>query len=182
MGHAAVKFSIRKRKSLMLAIFTGLVFLCSSCSREKEHYRVTGGRTFGGNGWLAWTPDERTRYVSGIIEGYQYGYAQACDDSNHSDLFKDKLPYVPGDENLLMVAHARCRTHLQKFSKAKFGENGTDVQFYTSTVTELYQKYPDARSAPYMLLLLELMHDGGPENADQLYKAQLGKWPNARIE
>jgi hypothetical protein len=45
----------------------------------------------------------------------------------------------------------------------------------------MYEKHPDSRSAMYELLM-ELLSDGQATTAEELYKAQLNEWPNARIE
>jgi hypothetical protein len=42
----------------------------------------------------------------------------------------------------------------------------------------IYEKYSDSRSALY-LLLLSLLSDGQATSAEELYRAQFGKWPNA---
>jgi hypothetical protein len=68
----------------------------------------------------------------------------------------------------------------QTYSKERFQEDGrVNVEPYSEILTGLYEKHPDSRSAPYVLLL-GLLSDGHATSVEELYKAQLGQWPNAR--
>jgi len=129
------------------------------------------------DGYL-WTPAERSRYVYGYVDGYSSGSYDTCESSD--DLFAAKLPYRSGDENSTNVPLSRCIERRQKYSKAHMTEDAeVSVSPYPEILTELYEKYPDSRSAPYFLLL-SLLSDGQATSAEELYRSQLGKWPNAR--
>ncbi len=69
--------------------------------------------------------------------------------------------------------------HAAHVQKTLTDNTGVDVRPYTEIITEFYQKRPSERSAPYVLLL-ELLSDGQAKSAEELYRAQLGQWPNAR--
>jgi len=96
------------------------------------------------------------------------------------DLFAKKLPYRAGDENSTNVPLSRCLERRQNYSKMRLTEDaGVSVSPYPEILTELYEKHPDSRSAPYFLLL-GLLSDGHATSVEELYHAQLGQWPNAR--
>jgi hypothetical protein len=84
------------------------------------------------------------------------------------------------DEKSTNVPLSRCIERRKKYSKEHMTEGAeVSVRPYAEILTELYEKFPDSRSAPYVLLL-SLLSDGQATSAEELYRAQLGKWPNAR--
>jgi len=103
-------------------------------------------------GLLGRTPAERSRYVYGYIDGYSNGSYDTCKSSD--DLFVAKLPYRSGDEKSTNVPLSRCIERRQKYSKEHMTEGAeVSVSPYAEILTELYEKYPDTRSASYVLLL-----------------------------
>src|SRR5712664_1995294 len=62
---------------------------------------------------------------------------------------RQKLPYRSGDENSTNVQLSRCIERRQKYSKEHMTEDaGVSLSPYSELLTELYEKYPDSRSAP----------------------------------
>jgi hypothetical protein len=170
---------MRSTIKLIIASPTLLLILCLSCTRGPTSVsRLSLHQAISGDGWLSWTPAERSRYVYGYIDGYSNGSYDTCKSSD--DLFAAKLPYRSGDENSTNVPLSRCIERRQKYSKEHMTEGSeVSVSPYPEILTELYEKYPDSRSAPYVLLL-SLLSDGQATSAEELYRAQSGKWPNAR--
>ena len=166
--------SMRATIKFIMASPTLLLILCASCTKGRTPApRLSLHQTMSGDGWLSWTPAERSRYVYGYIEGYSVGSFDTCESS--TDLFATKLPYLAGDENSTNVPLSRCIERRQKYSKPHITvDAGVSVSPYPETITELYEKYPDSQSAPYVLLL-GLLSDGQATSAEELYRAQLGK-------
>jgi hypothetical protein len=84
------------------------VLLCTSCKNaHKPEPRLTSLQRFFGDGWLAWSPAERTEFVTTHLDAYSDGYNEAC--RKAEDIFIDahppgkpifvaRLPYQKGDE------------------------------------------------------------------------------------
>jgi hypothetical protein len=68
-----------------------------------------------------------------------------------------------------------------KYSLGIRDEEGVMTSPYAEIITDMYEKHADARSAPYFLLIT-LLSDGNAHTSEDLYKDQLGKWPNARYD
>ncbi len=145
--------SMRATIKFIMASPTLLLILCASCTKGRTPApRLSLHQTMSGDGWLSWTPAERSRYVYGYIEGYSVGSFDTCESS--TDLFATKLPYLAGDENSTNVPLSRCIERRQKYSKPHITvDAGVSVSPYPETIPELYEKYPDSQSAPYVLLL-----------------------------
>jgi hypothetical protein len=163
----------------LFAAFTFLLVLCTSCNRgPTQAPRLKPGQVLRGDEWLSWTPSARNQYVYGYLDGYSTASFDTCEAAD--DLFAAKLPYRAGDENAVNVPLSRCLERRQKYSKMRLTEDaGVSVSPYPEILTELYEKHPDSRSAPYVLLL-GLLSDGHATNVEELYRAQSGQWPNAR--
>ena len=172
-------FTKLNNKSVGIALFASLILFCTSCKQEtkKVQGHLTSSRAIGGEKWLSWTPSERDRYVYGYLDGYFSGFDEAC-----QIVWKLDLRYPSKSKDNVDEPGTNCTKARHEYSEQKIrGVEDIDVAFYTAMITELYERYPDARSAPFVLLL-GLMHDGGPTNSEQLYRAQIGKWPNARVD
>jgi hypothetical protein len=173
------------------AFATLTLLLCISCeSPHKPEPRLTSFQRFFGDGWLAWSPAERTEFVVTYLDAYTAAYNDAC--RRAEDIFIEsypsgksvpvaKLPYEKGDENSIDIPLTHCLNSQPKYSLGKRDEDGVMKSPYAEIITEMYQKHPDARSAPYFLLIT-LLSDGKAQTSEDLYKDQLGKWPNARYD
>ncbi len=173
-----------KKSFFRITMLSVLVIFCASCNRtSKQAATAKPTHAFGGEEWLSWTSAERSRYVDGYLSGYQSGFGESCDAAERHDLFDNRLSPTPEEkEHVINVPHYRCNQYRKEYSKTKFTlEKGIDVSPYPEIVTEMYKKYPDSCSAPYFLLMT-LLSDGRATTADELYKAQINQWPNARIE
>jgi len=167
------------KKLLSVAASAILITCCTSCYRNQQTH-LKPGQAGRGYEWLTWTSAERSRYVYGYLDGYGRGYLEACQDADDQRLFKEKVPPYPGDENVVNKPVVHCRSRRKNYSKEKLTEKyELEIGPYPEILTELFEKHPDTRSVPYSLLL-ELLSDGQAINAEELYKAQLGKWPNAK--
>jgi hypothetical protein len=121
---------------------------------------------------------------------YSSGYNEACrnaDDISREELSSvkgvhlAKLPYERDDENSVDIPLSHCINGKAKYSRRQRGADALLISPYPEIITQMYEKHPDARSAPYYLLL-PFLSDGNAQTAEDLYKDQLGKWPNARYE
>ncbi len=166
------------------------LLLCLSCQHKKPEPPLNAMQMFTGDGWLAWSPAERTEYVDTYLDAYHDGYRDAC--RNAEDIFEQELPagksihlatlpYENGDENSVDIPRSHCMNSGAKYSLTHDGPDGLRVSPYPEIITEMYEKHPDSRSAPYFFLM-PLLSDGNAQTAEDLYKDQLGKWPNARYE
>src|SRR5207302_1324163 len=89
---------MRSTIKLIMASPTLLLILCLSCTKGPTPApRLSLHQAMSGDGWLSWTPAERSRYIYGYVDGYSTGSYDTCESSN--DLFAAKLPYRSGDEN-----------------------------------------------------------------------------------
>jgi hypothetical protein len=175
----------------LYAFSTVVLILCLSCQRgQKPETRMNDLQTVTGDGWLAWSPAERTEYIDTYLDAYSTAYYDACrsaedvfieESSSAKGAHMAKLPYEKGDENSTDIPLSHCMNRRAKYSRRQRGPDVLFVSPYPEIITEMYEKHPDARSAPYFLLLT-LLSDGGAQTAEDLYKDQLGKWPNARYE
>ena len=85
--------SMRATIKFIMASPTLLLILCASCTKGRTPApRLSLHQTMSGDGWLSWTPAERSRDVYGYIEGYSVGSFDTCESS--TDLFATKLPYL----------------------------------------------------------------------------------------
>lgn len=173
-----------------LFMYTSAKWLCApasvllmvfiSCHRPTQTGAgLSLGQRYSGDGWLSWSPVERITYVDTYIDAYNHAYNEAC--RNADDLFVEKLPYEKGDENHTDIPVSRCLDRKAKYSRIQRGDDGEGTSPYPEIITEMYEKHPDARSAPYFLLMT-LLSDGQAQTSEDLYKSQLGKWPNARYD
>jgi hypothetical protein len=171
------------RSFFRLTVLFLLVIFCASCSRTSKQVATANPiHAFGGEEWLSWTPAQRDRYVYGYIVGYQSGFFKACEFADEHSLFDDHIPPGPGEEGVINVPGHRCRTALKSYSRVTYTQDkGVSVNPYPEIITEMYEKHPDSRSAMYQLLM-EQLSEGQVATAEDLYKAQLNKWPNAWIE
>jgi hypothetical protein len=145
----------------------------------------------GDRRWLAGVVTaERTEYIDTYLDAYSTAYYDACrsaedvfieESSSAKGAHMAKLPYEKGDENSTDIPLSHCMNRRAKYSRRQRGPDVLFVSPYPEIITEMYEKHPDARAAPYFLLLT-LLSDGGAQTAEDLYKDQLGKWPNARYE
>ena len=177
--YAKITGCMRLPIKFLFAAPTFLLVFCVGCNRTSQQTpRLRPGEALRGVEWLSLPPTERSRYVYGYIDGYTKGSFDSCKAAD--DLFAAKLPNQPGDENSIDVPLSRCIGRRRMYSKVHLDEDAAvSVSPYPEILTELYEKHPDTRSAPYSLLM-ELLSDGQATNADELYRAQLGRWPNAR--
>jgi hypothetical protein len=182
---------MRPRITCLYAVLAMVLVQCIACRKpDRPKSKFIAFQHFFGQGWLAWSPAERTEYVDTYLDGYATAYSEAC--RSAGDIFIErmpsgraiplaKLPYQEGDENSIDVPLTHCLNSQRKYSLRHRDENGLFTSPYPEIITEMYEKHPDAQSAPYFLLIT-LLSDGNARTAEELYKAQLGKWPNARFD
>jgi hypothetical protein len=177
-----VHMTIQPQKSLY-ALFLATLILCMSCNHSPKQPTLSKPvRAFGGEEWLSWTVAERNQYVYGYLVGYEFSFSEACRAAEDHDLLREHMSPSRGEENSINVAATRCLSYRKNYSKERYTiDKGANVSPYSEIITEMYEKHPDSRSAMYELLM-ELLSDGQATTAEELYKAQLNQWPNARIE
>ena len=161
-----------------IAATVSFTICCVSCTHNKRPLPPAPSQVLSGEGWLRSTTDQRNRYVQGYVT-VTWGIHEPAGTPTKASC--SKISALPlGRRNLVDVPRSRCLSGEEKYSRIRLTQNGIDgLNFYSQQITELYEIHPDARSAPYFLLM-SLISDGRTSNAEELYKAQYGKWPNAR--
>jgi len=105
-----------------------------------------------GDGWLAWSPAERTEYIDTYLDAYSTAYYDACrsaedifieESSSAKGAHMAKLPYEKDDENSTDIPLSHCMNRQAKYSRRQRGPDVLFVSPYPEIITEMYQKHPD---------------------------------------
>ena len=156
-----------KRLMKYSARIAAVVLALNSCGTEKPRSE----QAERGGQWLSWSPNERTRFVHGFLDGYLIARNRACGAADA--LFEVGQPHRLGDEqHPTDIPSGRCLARVDTYSRYRYIGSTVDLAVYVRPITEFYIKHPEYQGISFPFLM-EYLSDQKCGTADELFQMVL---------